>query len=366
MIANAARAMEISSLPARADRRLESTDMRFRTGRFLTTVTALAGLALAAPAHAQGAADFYRGKTINLVAGFNPGGGADTYARIIARHIGRHIPGNPTVIVRNMQGAGSVVAANHIFNVSPRDGTELGLFAGNITIDPLMGGTQHKYDARKFNWIGAPSSDSNVCLSSPKTPFKTIGDVLAREMITGTSGTSTYDFPVVMNNVVGAKFKLVKGYAGSAALRLAMERGEIEGFCGVGYHSMRTAGLTDGRANILVQVGLAKNPHMPNVPFIMDYAKSEQDRQIFRLVFGWLDLERPIGAPPGTPGDRIAALREGFERAMKDPALLADAEKAQVGIEPMTGAAIAGFVEEAYRTPAEVAAKAAQMLGRTP
>jgi hypothetical protein len=145
-----------------------------------------------------------------------------------------------------------------------------------------------------------------------------------------------------------------------------MERGEIEGFCGVGYHSMRTAGLTDGRANILVQVGLAKNPHMPNVPFIMDYAKSEQDRQIFRLVFGWLDLERPIGAPPGTPGDRIAALREGFERAMKDPALLADAEKAQVGIEPMTGAAIAGFVEEAYRTPAEVAAKAAQMLGRTP
>jgi hypothetical protein len=175
-------------------------------------------------AQAEDVAEFYRGKTVNLTAGFNPGGGADTYARIIARHLGKHIPGNPTVIVRNMQGAGSVIAANHIYNVAAKDGTELGLFAGNITIDPLMGGTQHKYDARKFNWIGAPSSDSNVCLSSEKSAFKTIDDVLAREMITGTAGTSTYDFPVVMNNVLGAKFKLVKGYAGSAALRLAMER----------------------------------------------------------------------------------------------------------------------------------------------
>jgi hypothetical protein len=145
-----------------------------------------------------------------------------------------------------------------------------------------------------------------------------------------------------------------------------MERGEIEGFCGVGYNSMRTAGLVDGRANILVQIGLLKNPSMPNVPFVMDYAKAEQDRQIFRLVFGWLDLERPIAAPPGTPEDRVAALRDGFDRAMKDPALLADAEKAQVGIEPMSGNAIANFVEDAYRTPADVAAKAAQMLGRTP
>jgi tripartite-type tricarboxylate transporter receptor subunit TctC len=319
---------------------------------------------LPAVAHAQDAAEFYRGRTVSLVVGFNPGGGADTYARLIARHLGKHVAGNPTMVVRNMQGAGSVVAANHIYNVSPKDGTELGLFAGNITIDPLMGGTQHKYDARRFGWIGAPSSDSNVCLSSRSSSFKSIDDVIRREMITGTSGTSTYDFPVVMNNVIGTKFKLVKGYGGSAALRLAMERGEIEGFCGVGYNSMRTAGLADGKANILVQVGLAKNPHMPNVPFIFDYAKSDEDRQIFRLVFGWLDLERPIGAPPGVPEERLRALREGFDRAMKDPALLADAEKAQVGIEPMSGAAIAAFVDEAYRAPAGVGKRAAEMLGR--
>jgi tripartite-type tricarboxylate transporter receptor subunit TctC len=319
---------------------------------------------LPAIAHAQDAAEFYRGRTVSLVVGFNPGGGADTYARLIARHLGKHIAANPTVVVRNMQGAGSVVAANHVYNVSPKDGTELGLFAGNITIDPLMGGTQHKYDARKFGWVGAPSSDSNVCLSSLSSPFKSVDDVIRREMVTGTSGTSTYDFPVVMNNVIGTKFKLVKGYGGSAALRLAMERGEIEGFCGVGYNSMRTAGLADGKANILVQVGLAKNPHMPNVPFIFDYAKSDEDRQIFRLVFGWLDLERPIGAPPDVPQERLRALREGFDRAMKDPALLADAEKVQVGIEPMSGAAITAFVDEAYRAPAAIGKRAAQMLGR--
>jgi hypothetical protein len=143
-----------------------------------------------------------------------------------------------------------------------------------------------------------------------------------------------------------------------------MERGEIEGFCGVGYNSMRTAGLLDGRATILVQVGLAKNPHMPDVPFVFDYAKSEQDRQILRLVFGWLDLERPVAAPPDVPAPRVAALRAAFDAAMKDPALLADADKVNVGIEPMTGAAIATFVADAYRTPADVAAKAAQMLGR--
>jgi tripartite-type tricarboxylate transporter receptor subunit TctC len=331
--------------------------------KFCAAVAAI--LASTLGAQAQDAADFYRGKTVNLIAGFNPGGGADTYARLVARHLGRHIPGNPTVVVRNMQGAGSVIAANHVFNVSPKDGSELGLFAGNITIDPLMGGTQAKYDARRFNWIGAPSSDSNVCVSSLKSSFKSLDDVLKREMVTGASGTSTLDFPLVMNNTIGTKFKLIKGYAGSAALRLAMDRGEVEGFCGVGYNSIRTAGLADGKANILVQIGLAKNAHMPTVPFIFDYARSDEDRQIFRLVFGWLDLERPIGAPPGVPADRVKALREGFDQAMKDPALIADADKMNVGIEPMSGQAITTFIEEAYRTPPEVVKKAAQILGRT-
>src|SRR5262249_31068145 len=196
--------------------------------------------------------------------------------------------------------------------------------------------------------------------------LKYLDTVRRSEMINGKWAASNYEILVVMNNVIGKKFKLIKGYGGSVALRLAMERGEIEGFCGVGYNSMRTAGLADGKANILVQVGLAKNPHMPNVPFIMDYAKSEEAKQIFRLVFGWLDLERPIGAPPGLPEERVKALRAALDNAMKAPAFLADAEKVQVGIEPMSGRAVADFVDDAYRTPAAVAAKAAQMLGRTP
>src|SRR5215831_7269259 len=151
-------------------------------------------------AHADEVASFYGGRNLNLVAGFNVGGGADLYARLIARHLGRHLPGGPTVIVRNMPGAGSVLAANHVFNVSPRDGSEIGLFAGNIVVDPVIGGVPAKYDARRFSWIGAPASETSICLASPASQFRTIDDTFTAEMITGTAGTSTYDFPVVLNN----------------------------------------------------------------------------------------------------------------------------------------------------------------------
>jgi tripartite-type tricarboxylate transporter receptor subunit TctC len=270
----------------------------------------VAAAVLSGPAaRADDVAEFYRGRTITLVAGFNVGGGADAYARIIARHLGAHISGGPAVVVKNMQGAGSVLAANHIYNVSPKDGSEIGLFAGNIVVDPVIGGVPAKYDARKLNWIGAPASETSVCLASPASVFKTIDDTFKTEMVTGTAGTATYDFPVVLNNVLGTRLKLVKGYAGSAALRLAMERGEIDGFCGVGLSSMRSAGLADGKANILLQIALKKNPLLADVPFVMDYAKRAEDRQILRLVFGWADLERPLAAPPGTPPER--RLRRG-------------------------------------------------------
>jgi tripartite-type tricarboxylate transporter receptor subunit TctC len=351
-------------MPILVGRHLE-LERRMKLRVRLAHLAGLAAVVLSGPAaRADDVADFYRGRTLTLVAGFNVGGGADAYARIIARHLGMHLPGGPAVVVKNMQGAGSVLAANHIFNVSPKDGSEIGLFAGNIVVDPVIGGVPAKYDARRFNWIGAPASETSVCLASPTTVFKTIDDTLRTEMVTGTAGTSTYDFPVVLNNVLGTKLKLVKGYAGSAALRLAMERREIDGFCGVGLSSMRTAGLADGKANILLQIALKRNPQLADVPFVMDYAKREDDRQILRLVFGWMDMERPLAAPPGTPADRMRALRLGFDEAMKDPALLADAEQASLSIAPMGGAAIASFIDEVYRTPPAVAARAAQMLGR--
>jgi tripartite-type tricarboxylate transporter receptor subunit TctC len=336
----------------------------FRVRNATLVITAL--LLMIGPACAQGVADFYRGKSINMIVGFNPGGGADAYARLVGRHISRYLPGNPTVVLRHMQGAGSVIGANYVFNVSPKDGSEIGLFAGNIIIDPLIGGTQHKYDARAFNWIGSPASDSQICLSSGKSSFKTMDDVFKREMIVGTAGTSTIDFPLTMNNVLGTKLKIIRGYAGSAAIRLALERGEIESICGVGYSSMRTAGLLEpGRMNILVQFGMTKSPKMPDVPFIFDYAKTSEDRQLLTLIFGWLGLERPIAAPPGTPADRVQALRDAFDKAITDPALLAEAEKANVEINAMSGAAIAKFVEEVSQTPASVTARAARVLERS-
>jgi tripartite-type tricarboxylate transporter receptor subunit TctC len=330
----------------------------------LAPLASLACMVLSAPtARADDVADFYRGRTITLIAGFNVGGGADAYARVIARHLGAHIAGGPAVVVKNMQGAGSMLAANHVFNVSPKDGSEIGLFAGNIVVDPVIGGVPFQYDARRFNWIGAPASESNICVASPASVFKSIDDTFKTEMVTGTAGTSTYDFPVVLNNVLGTRLKLVKGYAGSAALRLAMER-EIDGFCGVTLDSMRLGGLADGKANILLQIALKKNSALAGVPFVMDYAKREEDRQVLRLVFGWLDLERPLAAPPGTPAERVEALRAGFDAAMRDPELLADAAQASLSIDPMDGSAIARFVEEAYRTPPAVAARAARLLGR--
>jgi tripartite-type tricarboxylate transporter receptor subunit TctC len=325
----------------------------------------IAMLLSAGTASGQNAADFYRDKTVNLVVGFNPGGGADTYARIVARHLGRNIPGNPAVLVRNMPGAGSVIAANHIFNVAPRNGLELGLFAGNIVVDPLIGGRQDKYDARAFNWIGAPSGESHVCLSTPSSRIKTFDDMLKSEMVVGTAGTGTLAIPLMLNGVLGARLKIVKGYAGSAGLQLAFERGEIDGFCGVGYIYLNVTRLIEpARANLLVQIGMRKHPALPQVPFIMDRLKSDADRDIFLLVFGWLDLERPIAAPPGTPADRVQTLRDSFDRAMKDPALIADLQKIDVQASPMGGAEIAKFVDRVSRTPAPVIARAAAIFGR--
>jgi tripartite-type tricarboxylate transporter receptor subunit TctC len=317
-------------------------------------------------APAEDASGFYNGKSLNLVVGFNPGGGADLYARLIARHFGQHIPGHPNIVVRNMPGAGSMGAANHLFNVSPRDGLEIGMFAGNIVVDPVIGGVATKYDARRFNWIGAPASETAVCLASKATSFKTFNDVLTREMVTGAAGTGTYDFPVVLNSLLGTKFKLVKGYRGSSGLRLALERAEIEGFCGVGLTSVRSLGLTDDKITILVQIGGDRNPGLPGVPHVIDYAKTEQDRQIMRLVFGWLIMERPIATPPGVPELRVKELRDGFDETMRDAEFVAEIAKASLAFAPTSGQDITNFVSEMYTTPPAVAQRAAQLLGRSP
>jgi len=307
---------------------------------------------------------FYSGRNINLIEGFNVGGGADLYTRIIAKHLPGHVPGHPDIVVHNMPGAGSMNAANHVFNVSPKDGSEIGLFAGNIAVDPVIGGVPSQYDSRKFNWIGAPAAESDVCIASKASSFKTFADVFKRAMITGAAGTSTYDFPVVLNSLLGTKFKLVKGYNGSSGLRLAFERGEIEGFCGLGLDSLHSLGLTPDKVTILVQTSLKSDARLTGVPLITDFAKTVEQKQVMQLVFGWLVMDRPLAAPPGTPPDRVAALRSAFDDTMRDPAFRADLDKASLSFSPMSGGDIAAFVDEIYRTPPAVARETATMLGR--
>jgi tripartite-type tricarboxylate transporter receptor subunit TctC len=336
----------------------------------LAGLAVFGGLALAAtlagssPAQADDAAAFYQGRDLNLIEGFNVGGGADLYTRIIAKHFAGHIPGHPNVVVHNMPGAGSMNAANHVFNVSPRDGSEIGLFAGSIAVDPVIGGVPSQYDSRKFNWIGAPAAESDVCVASKASAVKTFGDVFKREMITGAAGTSTYDFPVVLNSLLGTKFKLVKGYNGSSGLRLAYERGEIEGFCGLGLDSLHSLGITQDNATILVQTSLKSDPRLAGVPLVVDYAKTAEARQIMQLIFGWLVMDRPLAAPPETPPERVAALRDAFDQTMDDPAFRTDLAKSGLSFSPMHGSDITSFIDEVYRTPAEVARKAARLLGR--
>ena len=327
-------------------------------------VTLAAALPSPLSAFQADAATFYAGRNVNLIEGFNVGGGADLYTRLIAGYLARHIPGRPNVVVQNMPGAGSMTAANPVFNVSPRDGSEIGLFAGNIAIDPVIGGVPSQYDSRKFNWIGAPAAETDVCVASKNLAFKTFDDVLQREMVTGAAGTSTLDFPVVLNSLLGAKFKLVKGYKGSAGLRLALERGEIEGFCGLGLDSLHSLGLSNDKVTILVQTALKSDPRLPGVPIITDYAKSAEQRQVMQLIFGWLIMDRTFAAPPDVPADRVAALRTAFDDTMADSAFRADLDKAALSLSPMRGQDIARFVDEVYRTPAAVARKAAQLLGR--
>jgi tripartite-type tricarboxylate transporter receptor subunit TctC len=338
--------------------------------RISLVCAAVAALMAIGPARAQSTdalAAFYKDHPVSLLIGFNTGGGYDVTGRLLARHFGKHLPGNPTVVVKNMPGAGSLNAANRIYNIAPKDGTEFGLFAGSIALDPLFPNTPAKFDARKFTWLGSPNTDVSICIAWHTTPFKVLDDVIKNEMITGSAGTSTLIFPVAMNNVLGTKFKLIKGYNGTKDLGLAMQRGETQGFCGTFLDSVKASNpdwLAEKKVNILVQMALKKSAQLPDVPFIMDYAKSEDDRKVLGLIFGWLGMPRAFAAPPDLPVDRTAALRAAFDATGKDPAYIADSAKVGIDIDPVPGTEIDQILREAYATPKPLIDRAAEILDR--
>jgi len=311
----------------------------------------LAALVLSAPAtQAQPVEEFYRGKQLSMIIGYPTGGSNDIYARAVARHIGRHIPGNPTVIPRNMPGGGSLIAANHVFNIAPRDGTILALIAPTIPLEERLGAPNVRLKVAAFNWIGRVAPSVNLTFVSNTVPVKTIQDTYKREILLGASArTSTVAlYPMVLGNVIGVKFKMVMGYKSSSTAMLAMERGEVEG------HStsmeivraLHADWIRDKKITMLVQYALKRHPEMPDVPMSWELGRTDEEKQILRIVANATEVGKMILSTPDTPADRIRALRRAFDATVKDPAFLADLKAARVDVGPMSGEELQQLVAE--------------------
>jgi len=320
-------------------------------------------VASAAIVLAQGASDFYKGRTINLYIGYSPGGAYDLYARVIARHMGAHIPGNPTIVPQNMEGAGSLRLANYLYRVAAQDGTAIATFGRGIAFDPLLLGQGDAFNAEKMNWLGSANNEVSVCVAMKSSGITSFQDLFAKELTVGGTGASsdTDQFPRVLSAVLGAHFKIVQGYPGGNDVVLAMERGEVQGRCGWSWSSVLSthkSWITDGRMIVLVQLSLAKHPDLPDVPLVMDFAKTDQQRQILKIILARNVMGRPYVAPPNVPGDRVALLRQAFMDTMKDKDFLTEADKMQLEVNPVSGADVETLVKDVYATPPDIVAKA--------
>jgi tripartite-type tricarboxylate transporter receptor subunit TctC len=344
------------------------TASAIRIGAAMVAVAAATWLQPAA-VEAQSAATFYAGKSIDLEIGYSVGGGYDLYARLLARHLGRHIPGNPTIVPKNMEGAASLRLANYLYSAAPRDGTVIGAVSRGAAFDPLLNQKGAQFDASKFSWIGSANNEVSVCVALQSSGITSFDDVLTKPLTIGSTGVGddTYQFPALMNAVVGTKFKIVTGYPGGNDITLALERGEVQGRCGWSWSSIvatRMDWVTSKKIIVLVQMSLSKHADLPNVPLVMDLAKTNEQRQIFKLIFARQVMGRPFVAPPGVPAERVAALRQAFAETMKDQAFLDDAAKGKFEINPVGGDELDALVKEIYQTPAEVTKKTAAILGQ--
>jgi tripartite-type tricarboxylate transporter receptor subunit TctC len=322
----------------------------------MATLAALFGAILAAlPAKAESVADFYKGKTVSLIAGFPPGGGYDTYVRVLARHYGRFLPGNPTVVASNLPGAGSLTAANTINAKYAPDGLALAMFASSAAMEPLIGNKAALFDPQKFSWVGSMSQDVAFCgVWQHPGGATTFDEMMTKETIIGGGAPAaiTYQHPMVLKNVLHAKLKVIPGYKGTRDINIAMQRGEVNGTCGMfgsSVNSQYGAEVKDGRLKLFIQMGSKRSDAFGKIPSVFDYAKTEEARQILQFHFGQLLLGRPLAGPPGIPTDRLTALRTALFATMKDPEFLAEAAKTKLTVGPMKG-------EEVQKLVGEVAA----------
>jgi len=330
--------------------------------------TLLVGACLGAPAMADDVADFYKGKVITVVISSSAGGGYDTLARTIARHLGSHIPGNPTLIVQNMPGAGGIVATNYLYNIAAKDGTVIGGVQNNTPFEPLYGTKEAQYDPTKFSWLGSPSVETGMLTVWKTSPAMSIEDARTQKVTVGVTGAnSTPSFYArLLNTALGTKLDIVNGYKGQNEVFLAMERGEVQGAPSLFYSSLvstRPNWLPDQSVRVLVQYGTEKEPKLGNVPFANDLVSDPKTLELMKVAFAALAFGRPYLTPPNVPSDRVAALQKGFEEMLKDPSFVSDAEGLGLQVDsPRNGQQLADTLKEAYSASPEIVTEIRQLI----
>jgi tripartite-type tricarboxylate transporter receptor subunit TctC len=326
----------------------------------------LLSIGLAGPVQAQSVEEFYRGKRLEIRVGTGAGGGYDLAARLLARYVGKYIPGNPTTIVQNVPGAASLALMNQLYNVAPNDGTVFGVVTNGIPTAPLLTPDAVRFDLSRFRWIGSPAPETQIVMVWHKARAQTPADLFRVETIVGAigPGTATYDVPMVTNPILGTKFKIVSGYSGLPQVDLAMERGEVEGHAALGWVSAKTRNqkwIEDGKVKILVQYGFRKHPDLPNVP-LFELPKDEPDRQAITVMLIRQEFGRPFLVPPNVPAERLAALRQAFNATMRDPGFIADARKADMEVNPVSGEQLDKLSAQVTTTRPEVAKRLRAIL----
>jgi tripartite-type tricarboxylate transporter receptor subunit TctC len=317
----------------------------------------------AAASRAADAGDFYKGKTIDLIISTGPGGGLDHNARIVARHLANHIPGKPTIVAKNMPGAGHLRAANFLHTQAAKDGTVIGTVIPGFLMSQVLEGTGVKFDASKFNWLGSTSYSTQTVYVWKTSKVGSVEEARKREVLMGATGAGSYAalYPTVMNNVLGTRFRIIAGYKSSAEVNLAMERGEVEGRAGNNWNSLKAENgewLKNGSVRLITQIGLERDPEIGDVPLLLDLAKTAEDRDLLRFFSADIVLGRPFLAPPGVPDEIVAVLRKAFADMMADPAFLKESADSGLDIKPVDGAAVQKVVEEIVNAPADIVARA--------
>ena len=321
-----------------------------------------------APARsADDVAAFYRGRQLRIVVGTAAGGGYDLFARAVARHIGAHIPGNPAVIVQNLPAAGGMVMTNQLYASAPRDGSVIGAPINGIPTAPLLAPAGAHFDATRLIWLGSTNREPYVAFVWRTAPVQSLAELRTRELIVGATapGTTMVDFPLLTNDILGTKFRIVRGYEGTPQINTAIERGELEGQGGIGWAAVKAQvpqWITERKIKVIAQYGLKRHPDLADVPTMLELATSDPDRQALTMLFARTEYGRPYFLPPEVPAARVEVLRRAFDATMRDPAFVADAAKLQLEIDPMSGEAVQALVGDLAATPAHVVARVRAIL----